>query len=72
MSRHFLQLWKSSQAEWELKENPVLNHSASEQLYRVHPNDIIWIVTVYRSGELYLIGKLQLANARISREQRSV
>lgn len=37
-----------------------MNHTAGEQLRKVRPDDIIWIVTVFPPGELTLIGRLEV------------
>jgi hypothetical protein len=59
MSRHFLHYWKSESLELNLRAWPVLDHDASDQLYRVDSGDTIWVVTV-QSGELILAGRLQV------------
>ncbi len=37
-----------------------MNHTAGEQLRKIYPDDIIWIVTVFPPGELTLIGRLEV------------
>lgn len=55
--RHFLQYWKSKQVDHEIATSQSLDHSGSEQLNKVTPGDILWIVTV-RQSHLYLVGRL--------------
>jgi hypothetical protein len=60
MSKHFLQYWKAAQVVRERKSsNPFVDHSGSEQLYKVNPGDTVWIVTVIK-GVLLLLGKIQV------------
>ena len=40
--------------------NQPLYHAASDQLHRVQPDDVVWIVTVYPPGELVVVGRLQV------------
>lgn len=62
MPRNFLQYWKPAKAKYELgrveKDEP-MNHTAGEQLYKVRPDDVIWIVTVFPPGVLTVIGRLE-------------
>lgn len=60
MSKHYLQYWRAAQVIRERQSpNPFVEHSGSEQLYKVNPNDTVWIVTVM-NGELLLLGKIQV------------
>lgn len=59
MSKHFLQYWKPEQVDYNHSIDPILNHTGSEQLYRVQVGDFIWIVTV-RQGQLSLVGKMKV------------
>ncbi len=60
MIKAFLQLWKSDIAEGMLKTVDYLGHSASDQLYRAQPGDTVWVVTVYKGGDAFLLGKLKV------------
>lgn len=55
--RHFLQYWKPKQVDNEIASGQTLDHTGSEQLFRVTPGSIVWIVTV-RHGHLNLVGRL--------------
>lgn len=61
LSRDFLQLWHHTTADGHLREGRILGHAASEQFHRVRPGDTVWVVTVYPSGELILLGRLRVA-----------
>ena len=56
---HFLQLWSYYTALQNLRQGRLLDHTASEQLYRVRPGDTVWVVTVYPPGELVLLGRVR-------------
>jgi hypothetical protein len=56
--KQFLQYWQPKQVDTQLSTNVALEHSGSEQLDRVTPGDIVWIVTVRPPGELHLVGRL--------------
>jgi uncharacterized protein DUF3883 len=56
-ARHFLQYWKPKQVDRETAIGHALDHSGSEQLNKINPGNIIWIVTV-REGQLNLVGRL--------------
>ena len=43
---HWLQYWKPFQIEPAITEPWLLNHSAGNQLGRVKPGDIVWIISV--------------------------
>ena len=60
--RHFLQYWKPKQVDREISIGHALDHSGSEQLNRISPGNIIWIVTV-REGQLNLVGRLVVGEA---------
>ena len=49
--------WKQQIADDILSRERLLNHAASDQLWRASRGDNIWIVTV-RDGELFLLSKL--------------
>jgi hypothetical protein len=55
--RQFLQYWKPKQVDRETAIGHTLDHSGSEQLNKINPGNIIWIVTV-RAGQLNLVGRL--------------
>lgn len=55
----YLLYWKPETVDYELAQNVLLNHAASNQLKHVQPGDTVWIATV-RSGSLKLIGHLQV------------
>jgi len=57
-ARHFLQYWKPKQVDRETAIGLALNHSGSEQLTKLTPGDIAWIVTVRPPGQLHLVGRL--------------
>lgn len=56
MARHFLLYWKLSKVEYHYY-GAGLDHLASNQLGKVQPGDVIWVVTV-RGGDLMLAGRL--------------
>jgi hypothetical protein len=56
--RHFVQSWKPRQVDREVATGQPLQHSGSEQLNRVTPGNIVWIVTVRPQGQLHLVGRL--------------
>lgn len=58
--RHFMQYWKAKQVDTELASKSPLLHSGSEQLDKVSPGDILWIVTVRHPGHLHLIGPIHV------------
>jgi len=60
--RHFLQYWKPKQVDREIAMGHALDHSGSEQLNKISPGNIIWIVTV-REGQLNLVGRLVVDEA---------
>jgi hypothetical protein len=53
----FLYYWRPQTADYEIGRKSKLDHSASEQFGRVHPDDHVWHVTV-RDGKLSLLGRL--------------
>src|ERR1051325_6447708 len=56
--RQFLQYWKRKQVDREIAIGHALDHSGSEQLNKLSPSDIAWIVTVRPPGQLHLVGRL--------------
>src|SRR5687767_14948375 len=60
MSRHFMLYWKPETVDRHLNENYLLNHAGSNQLDRVSPGDVLWIVTIAEADELGLAGRLQV------------
>ncbi len=56
MARHFLLYWKLSKVEYHYY-GAGLDHLASNQLGKVQPSDVIWVVTV-RGGDLMLAGRM--------------
>jgi len=50
---HFLQYWKYRPDY----EQIMLDHTPSDQLDKVHPGDIIWVITI-RAHRLYLLGSI--------------
>lgn len=60
MARHFLLYWLPETVERHLNEDYRLDHAGSNQLDRVVPGDILWIVTTGEADELGLAGKLQV------------
>jgi hypothetical protein len=60
MTQHLLSYWKPETADVNLQGGYSLNHSASNQYWRVHVGDTVWIVTV-RDGDLYLLGRILVA-----------
>lgn len=61
MTQHFLQYWKPEQVDYNFEVDPVLNHTASGQLYRVSEGDVIWIVTIRPQGRLSLVGRMEVS-----------
>jgi hypothetical protein len=61
--RHFLQYWKSREAD-RVVGKPI-DHAGSAQFTRVKPDDIVWIVTL-REERLILLGRI-LVSEIISR-----
>lgn len=59
MGHHFLQYWKLDIAEVTLDRGGLLNHSASEQLWRIEVGDTLFIVTI-KNGALYLLGLFEV------------
>jgi hypothetical protein len=57
--RHFFSYWRPEVVERAFVSDPVLNHSASDQYWRVRAGDILWIVTTV-SGRLSLVGRLEV------------
>jgi hypothetical protein len=53
--RHFLQYWKSNEADMVVGKP--LDHAGSTQFTRVRRDDIVWIVTL-RKGRLKLLGRI--------------
>jgi hypothetical protein len=51
--RHFLQYWKSNEAD--VVVGKPIGHAGSTQFTRVRPDDVVWIVTI-RKGRLKLLG----------------
>jgi hypothetical protein len=70
LPRHFIQYWKSEQADRELATEPMLFHSASEQLNRVNVGDVVWIVTLRPQGQLNLIGRLSVGHVTTFEEAK--
>jgi hypothetical protein len=62
MSQHFLLYWKPGTADMvnEHAGNQPLYHAASDQLPRVQPDDVVWMVIVYPPGELVVVGRLRV------------
>lgn len=52
MSQDLLSYWKPETADVSLRGDYSLDHSASNQYWRVNVGDTVWIVTV-RDGELF-------------------
>lgn len=50
---HYLQYWKHHSDDQQI----VLDHTASDQLGKVHPGDIIWVITI-KARRLYLLGPI--------------
>ena len=61
MSKHFLQYWKPEQVDLNFEVDPVINHTASGQFYRVSEGDVIWIITIRPQGRLSLVGRLEVS-----------
>jgi hypothetical protein len=55
--KNLLLYWSPETADVVLSHNKVLDHAASDQLWRASPGDTIWAVTV-RDGNLFLLGRL--------------
>ncbi len=55
---HWLQYWKPFQIEPAITEPWLLNHSAGNQLGRVKPGDIVWIISVEPPGRLITLGPI--------------
>lgn len=55
--RHYLQYWKPQQLDHGTEKIHVIDHSGSEQLHKINPGDVIWIVTI-REGQPNLVGRL--------------
>lgn len=57
---HYLMYWKITPYERQnLAERKQTRYAASNQLHKVKPGDVLWIVNVYL-GQLLLIGRLQV------------
>ncbi len=57
---HYLMYWKISPYERQnIAERKQALYAASNQLHKVKPGDVLWIVNVYL-GELLLLGRLQV------------
>ena len=52
--------WRPETVERHLNENYLLNHAGSNQLHRVSPGDVLWIVTTGEADELGLAGRLKV------------
>jgi hypothetical protein len=50
---HYLQYWKYRPDYKEI----MLDHTASDQLGKIHPGDTIWVITI-RARRLYLLGPI--------------
>lgn len=71
-SAHYLMYWKISPYERQnLAERKQAIYAASNQLHKVKPGDVLWIVNVYL-GELHVLGRLQVetvvADSEIAQE----
>jgi predicted HNH restriction endonuclease len=55
---HYLLYWKLKTVEYRFYGEP-LDHIAHDQLRKVEPGDLVWIVTV-RGGDLLLAGRVQV------------
>ncbi len=58
MSRDFLFYWKPSQAQEE--QGSLLTSAGSNQFYRVHREDTVWMTTRNSHGDLILIGRVRV------------
>lgn len=63
--RHFLQYWKSNEADMVVGKP--IDHAGSAQFSRVKPNDVVWVVTL-REGRLILLGRIHVSEI-VSRQQ---
>lgn len=61
MPKHLLQYWKPEQVDYNFEVDPLLNHTASGQLYRVSGGDVVWIVTIRPHGQLSLVGHMEVS-----------
>jgi hypothetical protein len=50
----YLQYWKYP---YNVGDNDQLNHTAGDQLGRLSPGDVVWVVTI-KTSHLYLLGRL--------------
>ncbi len=55
---HWLQYWKPNQIRPAITEPWILNHSGSDQLNKVKPGDVVWIISVEPSGKLITLGPI--------------
>ncbi len=55
---HWLQYWKPHQIMPAITEHWTLNHSASDQLRKVKPGDVVWIISVEPPGKLITLGPI--------------
>lgn len=70
-SAHYFIYWKITPYERQHLSERQLNYVASNQLDKVKPGDVLWIVNVY-VGQLWLLGRLQVetivADSEIAQE----
>lgn len=61
MAAQFINYWTPDTAARELERvdaDPYANHAASGQFGRVHPGDVLWIVTAWPGGHLALLARV--------------
>ena len=56
---HYLMYWKLTPYERQHLEEKSARYVASNQLDKVHPGDVLWVVNVYL-GELWLLGRIHV------------
>jgi hypothetical protein len=62
VSRDFLLYWKPNTVD-EVKDrlrNEPLGRVSSDQLDRIQPGDLVWIITVRSRGKLVVVGRLRV------------
>lgn len=64
MSKHFMKYWLYETVEFESQsEDPMLDHSASDQYRRANANDHIWVVTIPpQTQTLLLFGHMKIGS----------
>ena len=67
MQSNYLSYWKPRTADHQLKVGGRIGHIASNQYGKVQKGDVVWLVTI-RSGNLYLIGRVQVGKVTDQRE----